>query len=515
MSGVGSGAISGAVHNAVDNTVKSLVESACANAQSSLDDMIGRKQDLIGLLQMMDAVADAHFASTTFVDDGIVLYGAISLSPRKAPQLSFEKTVAQDGFSALLSWMPGGRIDRLDWSWSWAGQNVSNASKINDRFVLLRASRSRSGWGQIPGLSPGFPGIDGAGSLCLRIEGAQVDPVTGEWAQVSSAQSCKHFSFLVNMTLKQVALRPLSREAPQPGAPSRPDQLLAIVGNQSVSAASNTLVLYVDGAWTQETALALRGALEGAKREGAALTLLALFRDSLLGDADGPRIAGEIEAIGHALGIATIVNEDVAGGWAAALVIPHGSGEESWRLLAPLGGVTWTHQGRISAKELAEALDRCLLPTKPPRPGPLLPAIDVGARLSPVALVPSFGIRQAHCPPPPVSRLKKNSVVTFVRADSAASQAHLRTLAAQYGKGKDDGPMVLVVAEGAANDVARIQEQIGADWDVVADREGAMANRFGVRVWPTTLTLDQGGVVAAVEVGARLPDQDGKMEPRQ
>jgi len=317
------------------------------------------------------------------------------------------------------------------------------------------------------------------------------------------------------MTASAAALRPLSRETPRHPGP-RPEHLLAIEGNQSVSAASNTLVLYVEGAWTQRTALALRGALDTVKPQGAALTLLVLFRDGLLGDADGPRITAEIEAIGHALGVATIVNEDVAGGWAAALVVAHGSGETSWRLLAPLGGVTWTHQGSISARELAHALDHYLLPTKPPRPGTLLPAIEVGARLSPVALVPGFGVRQTHCPPPPVSRLWKDSLVTFVRAASPASQAHLRALAAQYGTSKDGQPTVLIVAEGAGDDeLSQIKQQVGADWGVLADPDGTVADRFGVRIWPTTLTLDRGGVVAAIDVGARSSADANESERRQ
>ena len=37
---------------------------------------------------------------------------------------------------------------------------------------------------------------------------------------------------------------------------------------------------------------------------------------------------------------------------------------------------------------------------------------------------------------------------------------------------------------------------------VGADPDGAISNRFGVRAWPTTLTLDEEGRLFGVEMGA-------------
>ena len=135
-SGLGSGEVADAVNGAVDKAVKSLVATACAQAQPSLDNMIQRKQELIDQLRTIDDHADAHFNNASFDPDEIVLSGIISLVGRKSPVISFDKTIAQDGYSALLSWFPGGWINRFDWTWSWSGRNDPGAAELSKRIRL-------------------------------------------------------------------------------------------------------------------------------------------------------------------------------------------------------------------------------------------------------------------------------------------------------------------------------------------------------------------------------------------
>ena len=228
-----------------------------------------------------------------------------------------------------------------------------------------------------------------------------MDSVTGALVPVTSTRLCHQFGLRIGMTVSQAAVRPLSRQVPNRPRKPQPEQALAVRGDPLSGAASNTLVLYVDSSWDQETALALKGALEISPGRDKALTLLVLFKEGLP-DVSEARIAAEVEAVGHSLGVPTVVNEDVRGGWAGALVVPAGSVGHSWRLMAPGGGVTWMHQGRISAHELAAALDHYLIPSQPSKPTSLHPTVAIGMRISPAALVPDLGIQQAHCPPPPI-----------------------------------------------------------------------------------------------------------------
>jgi len=58
------------------------------------------------------------------------------------------------------------------------------------------------------------------------------------------------------------------------------------------------------------------------------------------------------------------------------------------------------------------------------------------------------------------------------------------------------------VVDGATADEAeRLVSGLGDDVVAVPDPAGAIAGRFGVRYWPTTLSVNELGVVTAHQVG--------------
>src|SRR5205823_1069554 len=126
----------------------------------------------------------------------LVLLGRIPLAPRRRPVVTFEKTAEGDGYSAHLSWFPGGRIDRLDWSWSWwhhAG--APGAQAYADRFLLRRPPGELTTYGYFAQPTTPLPGLDGWGTVCLRLEGVQVDPYTGDLVPVVTDPSCTRFGW--------------------------------------------------------------------------------------------------------------------------------------------------------------------------------------------------------------------------------------------------------------------------------------------------------------------------------
>ena len=256
------------------------------------------------------------------------------------------------------------------------------------------------------------------------LAGAQIDPVSGDWMPVVSARRCERLGPTIHKLANGARIRPLSRELPQtkPHIP-HPEHTLA---SQSDGPASNALVVHVDGEWDQETVLALHKALEATQREDAGLVLMVLFPEGRIG-AGGEQLVQQIMVIGRELGLATIVHEDVQRSWAANLAVPPGTRDTTWRLVTPGGGISWAHQGRISADELAEALHHCLMPAPRPSPQPSGCKVAIGGRISQNAFRTQWPIRQAHCPPPPFSRVGRSagSFVAFVREGSPASQAHL------------------------------------------------------------------------------------------
>ena len=103
------------------------------------------------------------------------------------------------------------------------------------------------------------------------------------------------------------------------------------------------------------------------------------------------------------------------------------------------------------------------------------------------------------CPPIPLEHLGVETKVTFVQHGSSASVAHLRALAGQDGP--DDAAVVVVVDAADARAAESLKHALGLDVVAIPDPAGKITDRFGVDVWPTTITLDRQGVVSAVDVG--------------
>jgi hypothetical protein len=498
---------------AISDALNAHLPGALANVQPQLDDLTSyqRKADLIAQLKTFDDQAYARFDQAVFSDDGVVLRGQIPLTPRQRPVANFEKTVEQDGFSAFQSWIPGGRVDNFAWSWSWVGQqgNAGTAG-FQDRFVLRRPPAKTGRFGLGIGLTEPLPGIDGGGTVCLTINGVQVDAVTGRLVPVQSARQCHGYRLNTNFSVGGGRLflhdmPQLSHDVPLPQM-----ALLNAAGAPTADGV-NTLLIYVDEAWDQATASALKRGLEATVREDAGLLLLILLREGRL-STEGSRVAAAVHELAEPLGVAAIVNEDVHGGWAAAFALPSQAGEPGWRLISPGGGLVWMHDGRVTGEALAGALNEGLFPSRGPKPAMVGVAVGVGARV-PGHLLDPFDAPEAHCPPTGLDRVgMAGSVVGFVQQGSRASVAQLQALAAQHAQRDDQGPLVLAVVDGAgARDVARLKAELGLEFDLVPDGEGVISDRFGVRVWPTTLRLDGAGTVSAIEIGAghrpNLPDE--------
>jgi hypothetical protein len=319
---------------------------------------------------------------------------------------------------------------------------------------------------------------------------------------VESSRRCTRFGFNIYDRLRE---RLVWRDMPELSKHVPFPQLSVVrAGGAHIAAeAANTLLVYLDEAWDERTAAALRGGLEGCARYDAGLALLVLFREGLL-ETTGPRLIAEVERFAERLGIAAIVNEDVRGSWSRAFGLRSASGQPGWCLLSPGGGVTWTHLGRATPELLATALDTHLHRSPRPVPVAIRPTFDVGAQVDVTALQPGwFDLVESRCPPPPLGRGGRATVVTFVQRGSGSSEAQLRTLFRRHGQRDDAGPLVMVVVDGAdAREAEALKHELGVDFVAVADPTGSITDRFGVGTWPTTVTLDQAGTVSGVEIGA-------------
>jgi hypothetical protein len=503
-SGLGSGEVANAVNGALHKAVDGVVSAACADAQPSLDALVAHKQELIDQLKSLADQADAWLDTALFLPEGLILRGTIGLAPRKAPVASFAMTAEEDGFSAGESWIPGGRIDKLEWSWEWATLNPPGTSTWADRFILRRPGGTIGTWGMVDVPSP-LPGLDGSGSVCLKVKGVRVDSITGELVPVESTRRCTRFGIDISIYPRGGVGRlfvdhiphvpELSRDVPHP-------QLGGVreVGGAE-SGVANTLLLYVNRGWESEALETIRSGLNAVRRTDAGLVLLVLTRE---GAGDRDRVGAEIGELGRSLGIQTLVSEDVQAAWADAFSLAPGDEEQSWRLLSPGGAVTWMHEGRVGAEGLASALDELLRKSPNPIVTSVRAPLELGAQVIVAGLHPGFIGPARDCPPVPLGRIGVGgAIVTFVQAGHASSSAQLEQLSGRSSERRDTDPHVVAVVDRAdADQVQRLRDQLGLDFAVMPDTTGTIADRFGVRIWPTTVTLDGSGTVIDVQLGS-------------
>jgi hypothetical protein len=478
--------------------VETLVQQLLTTINQSLPNMTPGIDRLKDELVTLDAAATAGLDTAEFLAEAVILRGRIGLAPRLGVVVKHERAAAGDAHSALESWIPGGRIDRMEWSWSWAGSGNPGTATFRDRFLLQRPPGELSRWG-LRGVTTPLPGLDGYGEVCLQISGVRVDPVSGDLKPVVSRIRCTRFGGFVTTLASERSrlflrdMPQLSKDVPFPQLKERP--VLAVPRGRAAAGTVNTLLVHVDDGWHGEVAETLTTGLRTCGRYDAGLAVLVLFRDGVIA-ATGAAIVEEIETLLRRLGVAAHVNEDVDGGWSRALQLRGGSGGAAWAIIAPDGTKAWSHEGRIAPDALASALDTHLRASPDFTPVLYRPRVQVGTRISGVSLNPSWREpTESPCPPMPLDRLGEDTVVTFVQKKGMASATHLRHLA---GRAR----IILVVVDDADQREAELfQRESGVDCVAIPDPTGAISDLFEIGVWPTTVTLNQRGIVADIELG--------------
>jgi hypothetical protein len=484
----------------IRNAVKSRADAAVNDAQPALEKLAAGSGDLAKQLATIDDQVDAHFDDATFILSGLIMWGWISVADRRRPSVSFTR-IDPDDISAFQSWIPGGRIDRLEWSWTWFNQSHDpGQASFSDRYVLQRLRGEQGRFRAFTGTP--VPGLDGAGRVCLTVYGVAVDSATGDLVSARAGPVCVPYS--VNEILAPDGVRLFLRElAGTPRAGSRPRSVEAglvevTTRGWPTGPGVNTLILYVDEGWSDDDARALVGGVDECRRSDAGLLVLVLFRDGWLTSSDALGSA-RLREVATSLGAPMLVNEDVHGGWSNAFLIPTGTGQPAWRLLTPNGGVVWAHDGPLAPKQLAEALDHGMYPS------PLAWPLEMHAGLKQALFTPaglgtlfdSLHPARRHCPPlgaiRPVDAPSVMSAVFFIRKNSPSSAEELRRLRAELD-GRGDHPGVAIVVDGADSaEASRLHETLGQGITVVADPDGALAGSVGVRFWPTRVVIGDGG----------------------
>lgn len=494
----------------IQKRARSRLAGPLAEAQSQLS-AIGASQsrgDLVKALKGLDTGADAHFVDAIFRPDGVVLCGPVPLTHRHRPQVSFEQTPARDGFDAIESWIPGGRIDRFEWTWRWFTSPIETSpgppgtATEEDTFMLRRPQQPRSKFGLSIALEKPLPGLDGNGKVCLALSGVHVDPFSGALVPVRSVIDCQQFGFELKLPYEVGPLVRLWDPMRKPGRRT-PEIGIMRLGVPEARATSNTLVLYLDERWDDEAIETLTRGLEACRSQGTGLLVVLLFREGAFAGGD-PDVQARVRELRARLPAPMLATEDVRGGWSSTLALPAQGRSPAWRLLNPSGVVSWAHDGRADAELLAATLDRRLVASAPPALATIHTEIRLGERL-PIELA------RPECPPLPLGRTGvADAQVVFVYKGSDSARQVLEDLRRTYDRRDDDErPLVAVVVEGAdGREVDALRDELQLNVPFFPDPRGVLTRRAGVRLSPTTLTVDGSGIVTGFEMGVGDRDRE-------
>jgi peroxiredoxin len=453
------------------------------------------RNTLVSALRNFDATATASYADLDIRSDGVVIAGDLASAPRIAPIAVVEDSDQGTAFSAFQSWIPGGHLARMTWSWvefpagsvtPWSGV-VKSVSEPH-RFILPKPAV-----------------LTESSSICLRIEGTRLRPDGGEEAVTGGAFCVVPFPPL------KLNLPPWWEPLTVPvwSGDIAADAVMAesvtahvsVQTEQPLDAAERTVVVYFPD-WDSAAPLdLLHRSLDGVRQRGlvpaAALVVV---------PAGALNVSRrEFEArLGLQASRALHVAEDAEGGWSRtfgasakpALFVVDGRRECTWRAV-----------GRVDPAAAAAAIGARMRPTPGPRFRPLAGKIAAGQRAPDVRFRDDQGNEQA------LHRLRGHRVVfTFWQAWSPPSLEELRRLGQLRGR---ERTVVAFHGGPPRKGFDDLRKQYGLTFPIVQDDEHRVARAFGVRCWPTTIEIDASGIIDRIQLGADRHGPQGDAGPRK
>lgn len=493
--------VPGSAVGAVRNAVIAQRNQALPQAQQSLNTELGKaKAQLNGALHSFDPSASAGFRAGTSTDPGSSTSGAVAVTPdgiilrgdigstaaRYAPIIEVAETNQGQAFTALNSWIPGGSIERLIWSWvEYTGpaiwQGVTKTFTDEHQFIF-----------------PKPPAVTDASNICLQLQGTQTSaqgvvasvtggttcqvPVTGPILEAPSWLEPVTVPFWLPDSSADTALKDIlaGHVSAQADAP-RKDEL-----------SHNFLVYFAD--WRADKPLdVLDQALGQMRARNASLAVIAVLP---AGAFDSPRreVEARLGSLPERLPARLGLTEDNEGGWTRTFAV---SKAPSAYLMNARREFVWSHEGEPAPAELAAALEEHLLPAPAPRARPLRLAVAPGD-LAPDLLFADD--RGNHIR---LRGLRGRAVLlNFWQPWSAPSIKELVRLEQLQKGGGAQAPFIVAFHGGKERKtLGEVRRQYGLSFVLSHDPDQRTARLYGVRCWPTTISVNADGLINHVQFG--------------
>ena len=380
-------------------------------------------------------------------------------------------------YSAFKTWIPGGVIDRYEWSY----QGQSQASVDPNKFVLQGTdSQNIAVTASTGGGAPAYT------TLCLTVKGRRLSwsgPVVDQPESVSATQ-CGYSWFplipagMVNSLAGAMPMVALTQPGPRglvDVVGHAPARLPEISGNTP-----NLIVHFADDRTAGQLEL-LTQALRASRREDAAVAVVAVLTP------------GQLATARHAAGV--IYADEQSGAWARAFGV-RTTRRPLTLVVGPNGIPVWRHEGEIGSEPLAAALRSSLARGGFVKPRMLRSTVKIGFP------PPNFLFEHAPGRQLTLRKLAREAALVFCKKSSRPSIEAVRELETTTRHSGAQTRLVLAINDG---EVAESARQVVAENRLtaipVADPDRKIALAYGVNVWPTIVLVDALGLVSEMRYG--------------
>lgn len=479
-------------HGRALNAVRSARDNALPSAGTPINKTVSdTRSSLVAALQSFDKLASVTYKAVEITPDGMILQGAIGPSGtgwRLDPVVHFDVTA--DGFSAFNSWIPGGRIDAYRWTWPIGGSAGAIVSvkvgrvRDEDRFVLSTPAD-----------------VGPTGRICLKIEGTRTSP-DGVEELVEAGETCKPWWSEPILTAPYGSLDVLDPiwNPPVVNQEQPLDFIVddAIAGYVSVMGQSpptgglttNTLIHFA-GRNMERPLETLSHALSQMRQPHVSLVLFLVLPMGTFATRHS-EFQARLGSLDERFTPNLHITEDYAGGWTKAFAAPEGP---STHLINARGELVWKREGKLNPDRVAAALDEHLLPALAPRSVLMRLAAQPGEQ-APDAF---FRDDQGGCVT--LRRLRGQPIqLNFWKSWSKPCLRELRRLQTLQEQQPGNAPVIMAVnSEDAA--LADVRCQNNLTFRLIPDRNQSIAELYGVQCWPTTVSINQEGIIDRIQFG--------------
>ena len=479
-------------HGRALNAVRSARDNALPSAGTPINKTVSdTRSSLVAALQSFDKLASVTYKAVEITPDGMILQGAIGPNGtgwRLDPVVHFDVTA--DGFSAFNSWIPGGRIDAYRWTWPIGGSAGAIVSvkvgrvRDEDRFVLSTPVD-----------------VGPTGRICLKIEGTRTSP-DGVEELVEAGETCKPWWSEPILTAPYGSLDVLDPiwNPPVVNQEQPLDFIVddAIAGYVSVMGQSpptgglttNTLIHFA-GRNMERPLETLSHALSQMRQPHVSLVLFLVLPMGTFATRHS-EFQARLGSLDERFTPNLHITEDYAGGWTKAFAAPEGP---STHLINARGELVWKREGKLNPDRVAAALDEHLLPALAPRSVLMRLAAQPGEQ-APDAF---FRDDQGGCVT--LRRLRGQPIqLNFWKSWSKPCLRELRRLQTLQEQQPGNAPVIMAVnSEDAA--LADVRCQNNLTFRLIPDRNQSIAELYGVQCWPTTVSINQEGIIDRIQFG--------------